>query len=385
MGPAVTRFSQALLASLILFTATVAAQTPAYRQNVSATEQWLVSSSSILPDGAILYTNTDIKPYFSNLAAMGLVENPSYHPQVQAWMQWYLNHINYPADKWGLACTIYDFKVSGSSETPTNDADSTDSYAATFLSLAWAYWRTGDANARAYIQTLKYPLDCIGGVIVQTKQANGLTWAKLDYQIQFLMDNCEVYRGLRDLANIFDQVFHDANGRDFYNAHATDVFNGIEKYFWDGGHNNYLTSVGAPPTDWATWYPDSTAQLFPAVFGVLARGSARSHQLYDTFNGRWPNWTQLGFNDPFPWVVVSAGAALRGDFDSVNRYIDKIQSTYVSTGFPWPWYCLEAGWFIRVNRYMRGETGSLIASRHPRRPRRQGEEPESQENDQRAD
>src|SRR5438309_8811545 len=103
----------------------------------------------------------------------------------------------------GLACTIYDFKVSGSTETPTNDADSTDSYAATFLSLAWAYWKTGDPNARAYIQTLKYPLDCIGGVIVQTKQPNGLTWAKPDYQIQYLMDNCEVYRGLRDLANIF--------------------------------------------------------------------------------------------------------------------------------------------------------------------------------------
>jgi hypothetical protein len=62
---------------------------------------------------------------------------------VQAWMRWYLNHINYPADKWGLACTIYDFKVSGSNETSTNDADSTDSYAATFLSLAWAYWKTG--------------------------------------------------------------------------------------------------------------------------------------------------------------------------------------------------------------------------------------------------
>jgi len=285
-------------------------------------------------------------------------------------MRWYLGHINYPIDKWGLACTIYDFKVSGSTETPTNDADSTDSYAATFLSLAWAYWKTGDPNARAYIQTLKYPLDCIGGVIVQTKQPNGLTWAKPDYQIQYLMDNCEVYRGLRDLANIFDQVFHDANGRDFYNAHATDVFNGIQSQLWDSGNNNYLTSVGALPTNWATWYPDSTAQLFPAVFGILAPNDPRAQQLYDTFNRHWPNWTQLGFNDAFPWVVVSAAAALRGDPNSVNRYINKIQSTYVSTGFPWTWYCLEAGWFIRVNRFMLGETNTLISSQHLGRHRR---------------
>jgi hypothetical protein len=339
---------------LILSPSIAFGQTPTYQHNVDATERWLVSSSSILPDGAILYTNTRINPYYSNLAALGLVQNPAYYLQVQAWMQWYLSHLNYPADKWRLACTIYDYDVSGSTETSANDADSTDSYAATFLSLAWAYWRTGDPNAQAYIQSLKYELDCIGGVIVQTKQANGLTWAKPSYQIQFLMDNCEVYKGLRDLANLFDQAFHDANGTSFYNAHATDVFNGIQSVLWDPAHNDYLTSVGAPPTNWATWYPDSTAQLFPAVFGVLAPNDARARQLYDTFNKKWPNWTQLDFRDAFPWVVVSGAAALRGDFTSVNRYINKIQTTYVAPGFPWPWYCLEAGWFIRVNHYMLG-------------------------------
>jgi hypothetical protein len=379
------RLAQALFTFLMFLTSTVSGQTPTYQQNINATEQWLVSSSSILPDGAILYTSTDIKPYFSNLAAMGLVENPAYHAQVQAWMRWYLNHINYPADKWGLACTIYDFKVSGSNETSTNDADSTDSYAATFLSLAWAYWKTGDPNARAYIQSLKYPLDCVGGVIVQTKQANGLTWAKPDYQIQYLMDNCEVYRGLRDLANIFDQAFQDANGRDFYNAHASDVFNGIQSHLWDSGNNNYLTYVGAPPTDWGTWYPDSTAQLFPAVFGILTRNDPRAQQLYDIFNSHWPNWTQLRFNDAFPWVMVSAAAALRGDSNSVNRYINKIQSTYVSSEFPWPWYCLEAGWFIRVNRFMLGETSALIASQRLRRHRWDESSRESGQNDQKSD
>jgi hypothetical protein len=34
-------------------------------------------------------------------------------------------------------------------------------------------------------------VDCIGGVIVQTKQPNGVTWAKPDYQIQYQTDNSE--------------------------------------------------------------------------------------------------------------------------------------------------------------------------------------------------
>src|SRR5665213_1063614 len=177
------------------------AQTPHYQGNITATGNWTVSSASSLPDGAILYTPTEIEPYFSNLGAIGLTKNPAYYSQVKAWMQWYVNHLNYP-DKWGLYCTVYDYNVAGTTETSTNRADSTDSYAATFLSLAWAYWKTGDPDAQTYIQTLSYQLDCIGGVIVQTQQSNGLTWALPDYQIEYLMDNAEVYKGVTDLANL---------------------------------------------------------------------------------------------------------------------------------------------------------------------------------------
>jgi hypothetical protein len=96
---AIKRLGSALFAWLILFSTIATGQSPAYQQNVNATEQWWASRSSVLPDGSILYTSTDIKPYFSNLAAMGLVENPTYDLQTEAWMRWYLNHINYPADK----------------------------------------------------------------------------------------------------------------------------------------------------------------------------------------------------------------------------------------------------------------------------------------------
>lgn len=339
---------------LISCSSPLLAQTPAYQANITATGNWTASSASSLPDGAILFTSTQITPYYSNLAAIGLTKNSQYYPQVRAWMEWYLNHLNYP-DKWGLYCTVYDYNVSGSTETPTNDADSTDSYAATFASLAWAYWQTGDPNAQAFIKTLHYQLDCIGGVMVQTQQSNGLTWAKPDYQVQYLMDNTEVYKGMTDLAKVFQYAFDDASGAAWYNSHAALVQQGIQTNLWDAAKSSYYPYVGSAPAKWSTWYPDATAQLFPVLNGVLAPSDPRAQQLYATFNSHWPNWPSLKFSDAFPWAVISGAAALMGDSARVNNYIITIQKKYVNTDFPYPWYCAESGWFIRTNHYMLGK------------------------------
>ena len=335
---------------LVVAYAACHAQTPNYPRNITSTGNWIVSGASSLPDGAILFTADKINPYFSNLAAIGLTKNKKYYPQVKAWMQWYIGHLN-EADRWGLNCTMYDYSVAGTEESPLNDADSTDSYAASFLSLAWAFWQTGDASAQAYIRTLSNQLDCIGGVIVQTQQSNGLTWAKPDYQIQFLMDNTEVYRGLRDAASLFEAL-QNTNARDWYDAHAAAVAEGINADLWDAGNTSYLTYVGAPPTDWTIWYPDSTAQLFPVLHNLISPADPRAQQLYATFNQKWPNWTSRQFPDPFPWVLVSGASALMGDTTRVNQYIHTIEDDFVDQGFPWTWYSAEAGWFIRVNNYM---------------------------------
>jgi hypothetical protein len=64
----------------------------------------------------------------------------------------------------------------------------------------------------------------------------------------------------------------------------------------------------------------------------------------------------LSFNSqtPFPWTVVSYAAYLDGDALRVNQYIAAIQKKYVNATpeFPWPFYCAEGGWFMRVNAAM---------------------------------
>jgi hypothetical protein len=340
--------------SVIAF-CTGAAASSNYQTDLTATSQWMAGHYT-LPDGAILYGSDKIMPYFGNIAAIGWTKDPARHAAVKAWMEWYLSHLNWP-DKWGLYGTTYDYNVSGSIETPTNDADSTDSYAATFLSLAWAFYRTGDPSAQAYVKSISYQLDTIGGVIVLTQQSDGLTWAKPDWKIKYLMDNCEAYRGLRDLALLFQYAFNNPGSAAWYNAHADKMYQGIQS-MWQGSSFAIYRDANAwqLAPKWSTWYPDATSQLFPVLMGVVAPSDAKARQLYSKFNGAWPGWPELSFNsqDAFPWVLVADAAALMGDAARVNTYVNTVQARYVNAGFPWPWYSAEAGWFLRLDSYMMG-------------------------------
>lgn len=324
-----------------------------YQANLNATSNWMATQS--LPSGALMYSSQRINPYYSNLAAMGLIKDPARYVQVQLWMQWYVNHLNWP-DRWGLYGTTYDYNITNGQEVSSGDADSTDSYAATFLSLAWAYYQTGDPSAQAYVRSIGYQLDVIGGVLVQTQQSDGLTWAKPDYQIKYLMDNCEAYRGLRDLASLF-QALGDSSKQTYYNAAADASLQGIRGMWMNGSWAVYKDGIGRlmAPT-MATWYPDATSQMFPVLYQVIPGSDPRSQQVYAAFNAAWPGWPTLSFNaqDPFPWVMIADASALMGDTRRVNTYINTVQQKYVSTGFPWTWYSMEGGWFMRLNAYMAG-------------------------------
>lgn len=349
------------LASQLIHITVSSTVTPAsssqYQSNFTATSNYLANSSPSVMDGAILFTPQEIMPYFSNLAAIGMTKDPNRMPQVVAWMNWYINHFNWP-DKWGLYGTVYDYTVSNGVAIPTGDADSTDSYAATYLTLAWNAWQSGNPEARSFILGLNYQLDVIGGVIVLTQQSDGLTWAKPDWQIKYLMDNCEVYRGLRDLASLYQNAFGDSAKAAWYNAAAQRSLNGILTMWQNGKWAYYKDGAGnMPAPNLANWYPDAAAQVFPMLQGVLSPSDARSQQTYANFNAAWPGWPTLSFNsqDPFPWDLVAVAAATMGDNSRVATYINSMQGKYVNSGFPWPFYDAEGGWFMRANNYMMGK------------------------------
>ena len=345
----------ASVAALVLTTSVFA--TMPYHQNIIATSQWL-SSNVILGDGAILYSSSRINPYFANLGATGMLKDSARYPQVQAWMRWYVNHLNWP-DRWGLYGTTYDYNIINGHEYSSGDADSTDSYAGTFLSLAWAYYNTGDSNAQAYVRSIKSQLDAIGKVITRTQQSDGLTWAKPDYHIKYLEDNAEAYRGLRDLQKLMRYAFNDGTKTAYYKSAADRMQSGMLA-MWMGRIGRwavYKDAIGRYiGPNMGVWYPDATSQLYPTVYGVVPPTDSRARWVYYKFNVAWPGWPQMSFNrqDPFPWTIVGAAASLMGDTGRVNTYITNLQSLYVNHHFPWPWYCMEAGFFMRANSQMLG-------------------------------
>jgi hypothetical protein len=172
------------------------------------------------------------------------------------------------------------------------------------------------------------------------------------------MDNSEGYRGLRDLASLFQSAFGDTSKADYYNAAADSMLNGIAGMWMNGKWAVYKDGYGnldAPKM--STWYADATAQVFPVLEGVVASSDPRAQQAYSAFNAAWPGWPQLSYNsqDAFPWCLIGTAAAAMGDTSRLTTYINSIQSKYVKHNFPWPFYNAEAGWFMRANNYMMGK------------------------------
>ena len=94
-----------------------------------------------------------------------------------------------------------DFDGTLASYKNTGKVDAWDSSAAMFLLVAGRRQKlTGKEPSPDLLRTAKNALKCIEAV---TDAAHGLTWATPKYKVKFLMDNIEVYAGLRAAETLF--------------------------------------------------------------------------------------------------------------------------------------------------------------------------------------
>ena len=175
----------------------------ALKSNMAAQIYWLKSCRIISPgspaDGAITrYPDQGwISPYFSNFAAMALLEDPSCHLSVERYLDWYLRNLEENG-------TMLDYHYDGNLNSKTAAPDSEDSYAGTLLSLAFHYHqKTGRTN---WIRENLAGLKKVARVIINLMDRDGLTYALSGYRVKYLMDNCETYRGLADFAGLLDDI-----------------------------------------------------------------------------------------------------------------------------------------------------------------------------------
>ncbi len=307
--------------------------------------RWLEASQT--RQGALAQNpeQRDVVPYFANLAAMALVQsNPEL---VRHYLDWYLQRLNRP-DRFGLSGTIYDYGLGeGGRETPTFNYDSADSYAATFLSLAASYVRAvGDLQ---WAKQQQDKLQDVAEVVVRLQDSDGLVWAKPGTGIKLLMDNSEDYRGLTDWSWLLDQMGRPRVAA-IYRERAEWIRRGIEKQLWNPWRGSYDWSLGGTrvPSLRPRWYPDTVAQLYPIVFGVIDPKSDRAQLLYAKVMAGFPRWAEGDTGDPFPWAITAYAAVLVGDAGSAQVYLKHSAALWPPATQRGPWYAAESGYLIRT-------------------------------------
>lgn len=256
---------------------------------VQAEASWIRDAQ--LPDGAIELAPgaNQISPYTANYAALGLARAASeLHEQADAaaawrWLAWYQAHQD-------TAGFVTDYDVIGGTETSTGTYDSTDAYAGTFLAAAAATWQADPDQAR--LRSLAPGISRAVAAIEATQTADGLTWAKPSYQVRLLMDNAEVYGGLRSAATLASALDDPSFAvRATTDARRVDV--GVAS-LWNrsaGGFDWALGNNGAKAApSWAVLYPDVMENVWAVAYGLASPAQAVS--ILSHLDRQQPQWAE---------------------------------------------------------------------------------------------
>ena len=265
--------------------------------------------------------------YFTNLGLISIVQYldaPDLDKYIRVYLDLYISKLE-------PDLSIQDVHFPFGRANPDNFtlalADSDDSYAATLLSLAvrylrasqnWAWWNKHKARLK----------DMAYRNIALSIKPNGLTSVFQSPRNQtnnagYLMDNAEVYRGLRDFAALLRKRGDTADAA-YYNLFANGIATAMGGLFSPSTSAFRMADLSTQTE--TTFYPGTTCQVFPQVFGVTEL-SGYYDQAWNFFNGNTPGW-EKGILDPYPWAVLGRAAAKRGQSALAKAQLASIEKTF---------------------------------------------------------
>ena len=315
-----------------------------------------------------------VSPYCANLGVLGMLRAraPGGTHIAGPWIQWYFAHLNPQSAPDGVPYEHFYLADGGGETTCVKPGDhflchyndATDSAAATFFSVLWAAHEAGIAKTMLSNGGRKKLVETLAEVVLKLQQTDGLCWAKSDYRVKYLEDNCEVFAGLRDLANLERDVFNDLERSTFYRNAAARVQRGITKELHDPGTKLYLIAKfednNRPAADLDKWYPDTQAQLWPVLFGVVGPTEPESMAVIALVNTHWngrtkPDWAANPGQINNGWVEAgdAYAALLAGDTQRARTYVEavkrlKFPPSAEASGFEWPFTIADAGWLLQI-------------------------------------
>lgn len=338
----------------------------AVRQKVVA---WLAGTQ--LENGALVFYPSangeySVNPYYACYTALAMlnVRREGWAAQAKAYFDWHFVHLNAPGeDPSGLGGTVFDYRISdegdaGLREQSTGEYDSADSYAALFLVALHAYVDvTGDI---AYLLRHSEKILSVMAVLDAITE-DGLSIARPDYPVIYLMDNTEVLRGYKAAVALLRAM----EGQDSASAqeiraalanarqNLAEVDRALEEKLYHGAEGYYAPSASYKDGEltyddfeWATFYPDAVAQLFPIITGAIPADEERAQTLYNQFCTQW-DWENLQHQEQgvatFYWCAIAYCAAIMGDEERLDTYLAAMERTALGD-FAYPVYNAEMAW-----------------------------------------
>ncbi|HEY0074691.1 MAG TPA: Calx-beta domain-containing protein [Abditibacteriaceae bacterium] len=306
-----------------------------------------------------------VKPYFGNQAMLGMLRTrkPGAVVVAKRWIKWYFNHLRSPDTLTPGVPYQYWYKADGSGETSCivpdgvtqadlpfycDYNDGTESGISTFFAVLWA---TYQANGRDFLTAEeKIHVRNLANVLIALRQSDGLFWTKEDYQIKYLEGQCEVFDGLRALSNLELSVFRNSLKSEEYRLAAQELQEDILRELYDPASGLYIPSKNGDgtfnPANLGNWYPDSQAQAWPHLFGVVTPNDPKTVFVMNAINQRW-NWDTAPetIDQGFINASHAYAALLRGDTQRVNTYLAKVKQLKFPD-FPPLFSIADAGWLL---------------------------------------
>jgi hypothetical protein len=320
---------------------------------VVADADWIVANQ--LDSGAItLGPERDaVWGYLANFAARGLsmaaatTGRVDYADAALRWFRWYQDHQEPDG-------SVHDHEVSPDGvETSTGVVDAVDASAGTYLWALKAWWdATGDrVGLRSLAPSVRQAVEAI----VALQDTDGLTWARADWQVKYLMDQAETHAGLAaavDLADVLGVGELEAEAE----RAARRLRAGVES-MWDETAGGYVWAVHPDGAEelpsWPVLFPDALQQVWAVAFGVAC--PEREAVVVDRFLAQHPDW----FAAPFVgwWAPVTWALEATGRHEGAAAGLDALTEASIVPDRAWPFTPSDAGQLIEA-RTRRAEPGS---------------------------
>lgn len=265
--------------------------------------------------------------YFANLGLISIVQYldaAGLDQYIRVYLDLYISKLE---PNLTIQDVVFPFGRANTSSFTLRLSDSDDSYAGTMLTLAarylrasqnWAWW---DKN-KARLKDVAYRN------IAMSVKPNGLTSVFQSPRSQtnnagYLMDNAEVYRGLRDFAALLRERGDTADAA-YYDQFAKNMGTAMGGLFSTSTSGFRMADLSTQSE--TTFYPGTTCQVFPQVFGV-AELSAYYDRAWNFFSVNSPGW-ETGKLDPYPWAVLGLAAAKRNQTTLAYAQLASMEKTF---------------------------------------------------------